>query len=382
MRVTRLCIAVVVAVTAACSSTPDSREPAELTDFDASKRFKEIWDYSLGDGQGGAYQRIAPAVDGDDVAIASADGKVALLNKMTGKRRWKESYDLAISGGVGVDDQRVFVGTADGELVALSRANGDIVWRVTVNGEVLGAPQSNGNIAVVQTYSGQLSGYEADSGKHLWTYTSQVPRLTLRGTSTPLIVLDTVMFGLANGRLIAMDIETGSVRWEQRISVPQGSTEIERLVDVDGRLLSMEGGAVVVATGYQGQVAAVDVASGRMLWAKDTSSYVGATSALGYIYVVDAEGGVSAIDASGQGASWTQTVLARRELTEPAAIGGGIAVGDLEGYLHLLSQVDGSLMARTRVDSDGLRAPMAVSGKLLYVYSNDGELVAYKIQDR
>lgn len=382
MRLSRLCAVIAIVATAACSSTPDAREPAELTDFDATKRFKEVWDYSLGDGQGGAYQRIAPAVDGDDIAIASADGKVALLNKNNGKRRWKESYDLAISGGVGLDGQRVFIGTADGELVALDRSNGDIVWRATVKGEVLGAPQSNGRIAVVQTYSGQLSGFEADSGKHLWTYTAQVPRLTLRGTSTPLIVLDTVMFGLANGRLIGMDIESGSVRWEQRIAVPQGSTEIERLVDVDGRLLSMEGGAVVVATGYQGQVAAVDVATGRMLWAKDTSSYVGATNALGYIYVVDSEGGVSAIDASGQGASWTQTVLARRELTEPAPIGGGIAVGDLEGYLHLLSQVDGSLQARTRVDSDGLRAPMAVSGKLLYVYSNDGELVAYKIQDR
>ena len=98
--------------------------------------------------------------------------------------------------------------------------------------------------------------------------------------------------------------------------------------------------------------------------------------------MVDAEGGVSAIAEGGQSIVWTQTVLARRRLTEPAALSGVVAVGDFDGYLHLLGQLDGQLIGRTRVDSDGLRAPMAVDGKLLYVYGNSGKLVAYKVTDR
>lgn len=366
----------------ACSSTPKSSDPAPLTSFEEQKRLKKVWSYSLGDGQGVAYYRIAPAIDGDEIFIASVDGGIAALNKKTGKKLWKRYHELNISGGVGVASTQLYVGTADGELVVLDRLNGEELWRAPVSGEVLGAPAGNGRVVVVQTYSGLVHGFDAETGKRMWTYTSQVPRLTMRGTSSPQIVRGVALVGLANGRLIALDADTGAVRWEQRVSVAQGSTEIDRLVDVDGRLLLIENGQIVVVNGYQGKVLAIDIASGRPLWAKDNSSYVGATEALGNIYVVDAQGGVSAIADGGQSIAWTQTVLARRRLTEPAALSGVVAVGDFDGYLHLLGQLDGQIVGRERVDSDGLRAPMAVDGRLLYVYGNSGKLVAYKVTDR
>ncbi len=378
----KLSVVLATLMVVACASDPTSRDPVNLTDFDAEKKLKEAWSYSLGDGQAEAFHRIAPVIDGDEIFIASSNGKIAALNKNTGKKIWKKSHDLRISGGVGVSGTMLFLGTSDGEVVALDRLTGKIIWRTPVNSEVLSAPQSDGDVVVAQTYSGEVHGFSAADGKLLWSYAAQVPRLTLRGTSTPLIVRGVVMVGFANGRVVAFDIENGAVRWEQRISVPKGSTEIERLVDVDGRLLALEDGQTVVATGYQGQVMGIDIGSGRPLWVKETSSYVGAASALGNIYVVDADGSVNALDGNGQGARWTQTVLARRELTEPVAFDGAIGVGDFEGYLHMLAQVDGHLLARTRVDSDGLRAPMIADGKLLYVYGNSGELVAYKLQDR
>ncbi|MBU0539991.1 MAG: outer membrane protein assembly factor BamB [Gammaproteobacteria bacterium] len=370
------------ALMVACASDPTSREPAKLTDFQAEKKLKEAWSYSLGDGQAEAYHRITPAIDGDEIFIASSNGKVAALKKANGKKVWKESYDLRISGGVGVFGTLLFVGTSDGEVLALDRLTGDIVWRAPMSSEVLSAPQSNGSVVVVQTYSGEVQGLNFDDGKLLWSYSSQVPRLTLRGTSTPKVVGDIAMIGFANGRVIAFDINNGTELWEQRISVSQGSTEIERLVDVDGRLLVMEDGQTVVATGYQGQVMAIDIRSGRPLWVKDASSYVGAADNFGNVFVVSADGSVNAIEDNGQGALWTQTVLARRELTEPVVFEGAIGVGDFEGYLHMLAKDDGRLIARTRADSDGLRAPMIADGKLLYVYGNSGELIAYKLQDR
>ncbi|WP_372861160.1 outer membrane protein assembly factor BamB [Spongiibacter sp.] len=377
-----LAVVLCSAVLAACSSTPKSSDPAPLTDFTEIKQLKKVWSYSLGDGQGEAYYRIAPAIDGDEIFIASVDGGVAALNKKTGKKLWKKAHKLTISGGVGVASTQLYVGTADGQVAVLDRLSGDVQWTAEVGGEVLGAPAGNGSVVVVQTYSGLVHGFNAQSGERLWTYTAQVPRLTMRGTSSPRIVRGVALVGLANGRIVALDADTGSVRWEQRVSVAQGSTEIERLVDVDGRLLLIENDQIVVVNGYQGKVIAIDIASGRPLWAKDNSSYVGAAEALGNVYVVDASGGVSAIAEGGRSIAWTQTVLARRILTEPAALSGVVAVGDFDGYLHLLGQLDGQLVGRKRVDSDGLRAPMAVDSKLLYVYGNSGKLVAYKIQDR
>ncbi len=377
-----LALVLFCALFAACSSTPKSSDPAPLTDFSQSKELKKVWSYSLGDGQGNAYYRIAPAIDGDEIFVASVDGGVASLNKKTGKKLWKKNHKLNISGGVGVASTQLYVGTADGEVVALDRLSGTILWRAPVSGEVLGAPAGNGSVVVVQTYSGLVHGFNAGSGEHLWSYSYQVPRLTMRGTSSPRIVRGVALVGLANGRIVALNADTGSVRWEQRVALAQGSTEIDRLVDIDGRLLLIENEQIVVVNGYQGKVMGIDIASGRPLWAKDNSSYVGAAEALGNVYVVDANGGVSAIAEGGQSIVWTQTVLARRRLTEPAALSGVVAVGDFDGYLHLLGQLDGQLVGRKRVDSDGLRAPMAVDGKLLYVYGNSGKLVAYKIQDR
>ncbi len=276
----------------------------------------------------------------------------------------------------------VFVGTSDGEVVALDRLTGQIVWKTAVQGEVLSAPASNGSVVVAQTYSGQVHGFDIVDGKILWTYNAQVPRLTLRGTSTPVVARDTVLVGMANGRITALDIESGSIRWEQRVAVPQGSTEIERLVDVDGRLLLIENDRIVVATAYQGKLLAVDIASGRPLWGKDASSYVGVTEALGNIYVVDDQGSISAVADGGRTVSWVQTQLARRELSEPLAHSGSIVVGDYEGYLHLVAQLDGHLEGRERIDSSGMRAPMSADAERIYVYSNDGKLAAYVIKQR
>ncbi|MBD2858289.1 outer membrane protein assembly factor BamB [Spongiibacter sp. KMU-158] len=367
---------------AACSSTPSSSEPAKLVDFKEEKRLKKVWSRSIGDGQGKAYHRITPVIDGEEIFIAAHDGVVAAYTTAKGKKVWKRSHDLNISGGVGVGGAMVFVGTSDGEVVALDRLTGDIVWKTAVQGEVLSAPASNGSVVVAQTYSGQVHGFDIVDGKMLWTYNAQVPRLTLRGTSTPVIVRDTVLVGLANGRVAALDVDSGSVRWEQRVSVPQGSTEIERLVDVDGRLLLTEGDQIVVATAYQGKLLAVDIAGGRPLWAKDASSYVGATEALGNIYVVDDQGTISAVSDGGRTINWTQTQLARRELSEPLAQSGSIVVGDYEGYLHLIAQIDGHLEGRDRIDSSGMRAPMASDAERIYVYSNDGKLAAYRIVQR
>jgi outer membrane protein assembly factor BamB len=57
-----------------------------------------------------------------------------------------------------------------------------------------------------------------------------------------------------------------------------------------------------------------------------------------------------------------------------------VAIGDEEGYVHLLSQVDGRFVGRTKVDGDGVRARMLNQGNTLYVYGNSGKLVALRVE--
>lgn len=365
-----------------CSSSDleEELEPAPLVDFEAEREFKKVWSNSVGDGQGEIYNNLKPAIAYGMVYAAAADGTVEAISLDRGKTLWDADVDELIVGGVGVSNRLVLVGTASGKVVALDRESGEPLWQSEVGGEVLSAPQCNGPMVFVQTFNGEVLGLDASNGARLWSYRSTLPVLTLRGTSTPLIFRDSLIAGFANGRVISFDMRTGAVDWNTRIAVAKGDSEIQRLVDIDGDMLL--GSQLLFAASYQGKIAAMDPASGRRIWDYDASSYVGLSEGFGNVYVVDADGTVTAYQQQGRGAQWAQTVLARRKLSGSATLGSYVVVGDFEGYLHALSQVDGHLSARTRVDSDGIQADVQSEGDLLIVYGNSGKLAAYKLQEK
>ncbi len=368
-------------VLSACSTFDGEEDegPAPLVDFEAQQYFKRVWSTSIGDGQGGIFNRLEPMVDGNTIYAAGADGTVKALSLDEGDRQWRTNLDQLLVGGVGVGEKQVYVGASSGEVIALDKASGDEVWRTQVGGEVLAAPQSNDTLVFVQTFDGQLLALAVEDGSRVWSYQTTVPVLTLRGTSRPLLFRNTVIAGFANGRVISFDMDTGKVRWNTRVAVATGDSEIERIIDVDGALLEVNN--VIYATSYQGKVAAIDPASGRRLWSYDTSSHVGMSQGFNSVYVAGADGSVTAFETNGRGARWAQTVLARRKLSGSAILGSYVIVGDVEGYLHALSQVDGQIAARTRVDSDGIQADLQTVGDKLVVYGNSGKLAIYQLQD-
>jgi outer membrane protein assembly factor BamB len=358
----------------------ESNQPAKLIDIDTEISIRKLWSTGVGSGQGDGYYHLRPTIDGATIYAAGNDGTVLALDRMKGKRIWRQEFDLSLSGGVGVGDNMVLLGSSDGQVLALNKADGSELWIGQVSGEVLAPPQTNGKVVVVQSYDGVVQGLSAEDGSQLWLYDSNVPVLTLRGTSTPVIFERMVMVGFGNGKVLALDIETGAVRWEARVAIAQGRSEIDRIVDIDGTLLMV--GSVVYAVSYQGRVAAIDVTSGRKLWQQEVSSYVGLDQGFGNIYVADEKGSVIAYYRNGQGVRWEQPALSYRRLSSPTAIKGYVAVGDLDGYVHFMSQVDGHFVGRVKVDGDGVRANMLAEDNILYVFGNSGTLAAYQVSSQ
>ena len=242
----------------------------------------------------------------------------------------------------------------------------------------MAAPQSNGQVVVAQAYDGKLMAFDYETGDKLWTFSNDVPVLTLRGTSTPIIYNDFVIAGFADGKVIAVSLDSGSVVWEARVAIAQGRSEIERIVDIDGTM-AVQGAELYVAS-YQGRIVALEMRAGRKLWQRNVSAVSGVSVGFGNVYVADEDGTVSAFLRNGQSIRWQNIELGYRELSRPTPIGSYVAVVDFEGYLHLLSQVDGVIVGRDRPDSDGARADMIAKGNILYVYGNSGELIAYDIE--
>ena len=366
---------------AACSifeSDGDEEElgPVELVDFNEEVSIKKLWSRRVTSGQG-EFQRVQMQKTDDVIYVAGYEGDIAAVASGNGEVIWSENYDLPIAGGVGVGVGKIYVGTTDGEVIAISSHDGDLLWKVSVQGEVLSAPQGNGTVVAVQSYDGKLHGLNAVDGKNIWTFDSNVPVLTLRGTSSPIFYGDVVLAGFGNGKVAAFDSKSGTLRWETRVAISQGRSEIERIVDIDGTLKLV--GNILYVVSYQGKLAAIDVNTGRRLWQQDASSYVGVDQGFGNIYVSDQQGSLMAYYKSGQGLRWEQAQLARRELSKPTVLRSWVAVADLEGYTHIISQVDGHFVGRARVDASGVRADMLVEGNILYVLANNGELHALRL---
>lgn len=358
----------------------DPQQPAELTDIEQQLEVRRLWSVGVGNGQGKGLYRLQPVIAGDLIFAAAADGEVQAIDRSRGAIRWKRKLKLGLSGGVGYFDGSLFLGGADGEVLRLDADTGEVTWQAKVSGEVLAPPQGDGQIVAVQTYDGKLFGLDHASGERRWRYDSNVPVLTIRGTSTPILADGVVYAGFASGRVLAFDADDGATLWEARIAIPQGRSEIERIVDVDGTMV-LAGMELYVAS-YQGRISALDIRTGAKIWQRNVSSFHGVSQGFGNVYLAEENGTVTAFLRNGQGIRWQQEALAWRGLSRPIPVSSYLAVVDFEGYLHLLSQVDGEFLARVRPDADGARADMLADGTVLYVYSNGGKLTAYDVKAR
>ncbi|MGQ0657777.1 MAG: outer membrane protein assembly factor BamB [Chromatiales bacterium] len=349
--------------------------PAPLVEFVPTLNVKEGWSTRLGKGTDEQFLKLAPAVLGDRIYTAERHGRVAAYTAATGKVIWEKDTDALISGGPGVGEGLVLLGTSEGEVLALNEADGAPSWRTAVSSEVLAAPRAAHGVVVVHTGDGSITGLGAASGDRLWSYESSTPTLTLRGSSAPLLVDDLAIAGFANGRLVALDLKTGKLVWEAVVALGSGRSDLERMVDIDGEPLLMDD-TVYVAT-YQGRVASVSIASGELLWARNSSSYAGLGVDEQNVYLTDAEGVVWAFDRESGTTIWKQDKLKARAATAPVTIGEHVVIGDVEGYLHWLSRVDGRFATRVRVDETRIIAPPVTENGALYAYSAGGVLAAF-----
>ena len=370
-------------------------EPAKLVNFEAEADVDRVWRVKVGRGLGRKYVRLAPVVIADRVYAADGYGQVVAVDRFSGQQVWAASigepddgpfYDIYdrrdpsfVAGGIGAGEGRVLLGTTGGEVVALDAGDGSELWRAQVSSEVLCRPAAADGVVVAQTVDGRLVALEADDGEQRWSYDSQVPLLTLRGTSSPVILGGLVFAGFGDGSVSAVAKDNGAPIWKQRIMLPQGRTELDRLVDVDGMPIFADG--LLYAVSYQGRLKALGAQDGSVIWDIEASSHLDLAEGYGQIYMVSSDGVVTAVGQTTAAIVWEQDALRNRQLTSPIAFGNYLLVGDADGYLHVLAQSDGRFLARRKLDG-GLRSAMAEADGVVFVLTNKGRLEALEINRR
>ena len=351
-------------------------DPAPLVEFKTSLKVGKVWSTKIGDGMGKHGLSMAPRFSSGTLFAADYKGKLVAVDAESGRKNWELKTEQPFSGGPGLDEDQIYMGTIDGRVIAYERGSGTELWNAQVSSEVLTPPESAEGIVVVRCIDGRVFGLDAVNGRRIWIYDHKVPLLTLRGNPNLLIRAGVVFVGYDDGSVVSLKLEDGSVVWNQTIVSLEGRTELERLADIGTQMVIIASDLIV--SSYKKRVVSLAADSGRLLWFKEISSATGIQVDRTNLAVSEANGDLWMLDRRNGATIWKLDQMSNRGLTRPAFYGNYVVVGDKEGYLHWLDTDIGSFVARVRPGKKGFAAAPLTVGTTLYVLTHGGDLIAYR----
>lgn len=370
-------IALGMAVASGCSmfSSADARyEPSQLTEYPAAISAGIAWSVPLGSGSGTGF---APVLAGESIYAATPSGNVLSINASSGRVLWQTSANTRLTAGVGSDGNTTAVAAADGTVIAFD-SQGREKWRTKATSEVSIPPVVGDGLVVVRSGDYRVQAFNAANGEPVWNVQRPGPALALKTSMQMIIMEGMVITGLPNGKLMAINAESGAVQWEGTVAVSQGATDLERIIDVVGA--PQVTGSLLCGASYQGRIACFDIATGGDLaWAQSFSTTVGMVVDSEHAYAPNARDTIFAFNLQDGQEAWQQKALANRHLVTPAVVAQALVVGDFEGYVHFLARNDGRLLGRLNLGGGAIVSPLLATNYGVAVQSGNGNLVMVKL---
>ena len=340
----------------------DPDEPKELVAFSNQKNIVIEWKNSFkGENEIGNF---LPDFSAQNLFFSDASGNVSSINASTGDRNWSIELNFLASGtsaGFGL----VVVSDIDGNVIAVDQNDGSKLWSTNVKGEVLSKVAIDAKVVVVKTGSGELLGLDRENGEILWSYRSKLPLLTVRGSSSPVIVDDLVYVSFDNGRLGVFELNSGFQVWDGAISYVKGVSELENLIDSDSS--PVVDGGLIYTTNYQGNLNIFDTAQKRSVWSYETSSFYSPIVSRGMLTIVEANSGLRSFALKTLQESWTNDDYINRDLSNAVSYKGSLVVGDFEGYVHVIDTLNGKTIGRKKISRKPIKSILSRSDSLYII---------------
>jgi len=365
--------AVLVVTLAGCSlwSSGNSKPmPADLGANVAVLGVRQAWTARIGSVAG---LPLDVHSAGNVVTVASSDGVVAAIDARTGGDVWRVALSEPLSAGVGSDGKSAAVVSRSNTLIVLDA--GRERWRQSLAAQVFTPPLVAGGRVFVLSADRSLAAFDAVSGRKLWSQQRPGEPLVLRQAGVLLAVGDTLVAGFS-GRVVGLNPDNGSVRWEAPLASARGTNDVERLVELVGRTSRV--GDSICARAFQTAVGCVNAARGAVTWAQPASGADGVHGDGEALFGAEGNGTVMAWRRSDGSRLWATDRLKHRKLTAPLLLGRSVVVGDDTGLVHLLSRTDGSPLNRIATDGSGIAAAPAVVADTLVVVTRNGGVYGFR----
>lgn len=357
-------------VLAACGSSGSKKpEPTPLAPVNALLGVRQAWTLSVG----ASAAPLSPAVLGNQVWLGSADGSVVALDAAAGRELWRAQAGAPLAAGVGSDGNTVAVVTVANELVAMEA--GRVVWRARLGVGVFTPPLVAGRRVFVLGADRSLRAFDAANGARLWQQNRPGDALTLRQAGLLMAQGDTLVAG-QQGRLAGFDPNSGALRWDSVIASPRGTNEIERLVELVAGV-SRQGNQICVRA-FQAAVGCVDTTRGTTTWSRAAAGSVGVAGDDSLVFGTEATGRVQAWQRASGEPAWNSDRFLHRGLTAPVVVGRSVVFGDAAGFVHMLSRQDGAVLNRLSTDGSGLAAAPVLAGDTLVAVTRKGGVFGWR----
>lgn len=292
------------------------------------------------------------AYDNNGYVNALADGSVQAFDGQ-GKALWSIKLKQGLMSGVALDEQSrvAVVSDSKGVIFALDRMTGKVIWKTPLDTATLSPALISQNRVITLGNDGKISALSLESGAPIWNFNTQNPNLSVRGSATPILFnRNTVLVSTADGRIHALNIDNGVPIWSKRFGISKGSSDIEKISDVDATPV-LDGNMLYVVS-YSGQLVAADMASQQLSFVKELASLKSVGTDASQVYATSLDGELVAMDKMTGTVNWQTDNLSYRGLSNAVSIGNYVVVGDAMGYLHVYDRASGTLVDRKQAKSD------------------------------
>jgi outer membrane protein assembly factor BamB len=313
--------------------------------------------------------------------------------------KWRFQTGGAIISTPALDGHTLYFGSNDHNLYAVDAASGALRWRFATKGRITSSPAVADGHVYFGSYDSHFYALDAATGALVWKFTTGGERrfsgTHLHGAepaaelmpdpfdlflSSPAVANGTIYFGSGDGNVYALDAASGALRWK----FPTGNVVHASPAIADGMLY---------VGSWDSYFYALDATSGKELWRFKTgvdaaiNNQVGIQSSAvvadGIVYFGCRDSHLYALDAASGAVRWAFATADSWVVSSPAVRDGVVyfATSD-SGLVEALDAKSGAVIFSLDFKHWPFFSSPALAGGFLYIGSHTGKVLAVDLKTR
>ncbi len=348
------------------------------------------WRASIGSGVKRGRPRLPPPVVGAGKVFAmDSRSQISAFAADSGNLIWRVNVAPAkekhhTPGGIAYEAGRLFATTGFTHVIALDAETGEELWRSTADSPIHAPPTVRDGRVFAVSLNNTLYALNADDGRELWTYSGIPEMAAMVGGASPAVDGDVVVAPFTSGELVALRVENGRVLWADSLASLRRTDELGSISHIRASPVIDRGR--VYALSYGGMMVAVDLRNGRRLWDASIGGLERPWVAGDNVYVITPERDLIALDRDSGRVYWATRLPSYKNEEKrkgpvfwsgPLLASDRLIVTGSNGEVLAISPYTGEPLGKVGMRADVV-VPPVVAGGTLYFLNKNAELLAYR----